>query len=197
MQLAPTDAYRVTQLARLLREAGHPEQSVQLFREYPDITHNNRAFYFEWGTSEGVTGNRGLDAWLSGVAMADSTEMRLLDKETATMCLASLSLSFGALFDTYNDLIFIEACGATAQLGLMLPENLKTGKAKQIFQRNLIKSKQEGVNEIDPSNALKRLDLGLTRAWEQREAELPAWIKKKNDITFKALARLLRIDIEH
>jgi hypothetical protein len=41
--------------------------------------------------------------------------------------------------------------------------------------------------------ALERLQAGITAAWEQREDELPEWITPGNALTFRGLARLLRI----
>jgi hypothetical protein len=196
--LVDTDSsnpFFLTQLARLLREAGHPEQSVQLFWNAPIETRSHRTLYLEWGTAEGSNKNKALDAWLAGVALADSTHMKRLSTETP-YTLANLAFAFSDLFDIYKETVFIEACGAAAQLGLMLPSNWRKPENEKFLQRSQMKSKEAGVKDVDPSTSLRKLEIGITRAWELREDELPQWVLKGNELVFQGLAQLLRIDIE-
>ena len=100
-------------------------------------------------------------------------------------------MAFQELFSKYNNPVFIEACGASSQLGLSLPFLDKKGVA--YLQRNLSTSKASGVTEVELGVAFERMKQGILAAWEQLEEELPGWVPPANKLTFEKLARLLRI----
>jgi len=77
-----------------------------------------------------------------------------------------------------------------AQLGLTLKLD---PKAKSWLQQKQNHARAVGVEDVSPRVALERLEAGIIAAWEQREDELPEWIRPGDALTFRGLARLLRI----
>ncbi len=189
-QIRPSNPYLIVKLAQLLREAGQPEQAVQVFLEAPSDIEKLRGYYHEWGTSQGNAGKYALNVCLSAVSLADQAERKPPDNDAAKISLSGLSLAFVELFDSYNAPIFAEACGAAAQLGLTLKLDPMT---ESFLQRSQARTRAAGVEDVEPFVALERMQTGIIAAWEQREAELPEWIPPGDTLTFHGLARLLRI----
>lgn len=73
----------------------------------------------------------------------------------------------------------------------MLPVTIKTDEGEQLLRRNQVKSKRAGIDDVDPTLALKRLQIGIISAWEKGETHLPHWLKEADKLTFNGLARLL------
>jgi len=190
LEIEPSNPYLIAKLAQLFRKAGQPDQSVQVFRSAPSNTKRDRAFYYEWGTAEGNAGDHALDAWLAAFSLSDQVTRQLPDNERAKLSLAGLSLAFAELYDHYNALVFAEACGAAAQLGLLLKLDNKT---KSWLSNNQERAKIARVDVVQPKVALERFHAGVNLAWEQREDDLLDWITPGNSLTFNGLARLLRI----
>jgi predicted MPP superfamily phosphohydrolase len=194
-KLDPHDPYLFVQLSRLLREAGQPERSVQLFstRVVDDL---ERVYYNEWATAEGSLGNDALAACLAGISLADAENMPSLTRQRAVASLSGLALSFNKLFDKYNNILFIEACGSAAQLALGLdPQATYTLPGPLAgTKRFLNKARQVGVEDADYATALDRLTIGIAAAWKERERELRILLRNGEDLTFHSLARLLRIE---
>jgi hypothetical protein len=191
-EMQPENPYLIVKLSQLLREAGQPKQAVRVFLEAPSDVKKLRGYYSEWGTCEGTAGNYALNAWLTGVCLADQTERKPPDNDQAGITLAGMSVAFAELYERYNVPIFAEACGAAAQLGLMLRLNPMT---ESFLRRSCARARASGVEDVEPSAALKRAQAGIVAAWKQREEdELPEWIPPADTLTFDGLARLLRIE---
>jgi predicted MPP superfamily phosphohydrolase len=191
LETDPNDSYFIVKLAQLYREAGLPEQSAKEFRSVTvKFERNERPYYHEWGLAEGHAGRYALSVWLIAFSLADETAKQPPDNERGKLSLTALSLAFAELYDQFNMPVFIEACGATAQLGLTLRLDPKT---KSWLQKNQSRARVAGVKDVSSSAALERLQAGITTAWEQREDELPEWVTRGNALTFRGLARLLRI----
>ena len=188
---SPTNSHFLTNLAKLLREAGEIEQSVEVFRSLPTDVRRDRALFYEWATVEGNADNQALDAWLSGVSLADQTEKRPPDNKRSQLSLAGIGIAFRELYHKYNYRIFIESCGASAQLGLSL-DALNT-KTRSNLEQNLSISKANGVNRMDLRVAFELLRKGILEAWEQREDDLPEWVPAADRLTFEKLSRVLRL----
>jgi len=195
----PTDLFFINQLAGMLRETGAQRESVALYREFPQIEHERRSFFFEWSTSEKSNGNYGLAVWLAGVALADGTATNPLNAERAIYCLNALAHDFGKLFDKHGDPLFIGASGAAAQLGLMLPVTTKTDEGERLLRGNQLKSREAGIEDVAPEIALERLQTGIVGAWHKRETvnpPAPPWLKKAEDLTFNGLKRLVGVAVD-
>jgi hypothetical protein len=194
----------IVKLSQLYREAGSPEDSVQVFRERAESLEMDRPTYHEWGTAEKDNQKPTLGVWLGGFAISDQICIRL-DKKTASICLSGLSTTFGELYDKYNDQVFIEACGAAAQLGLteILEPNSRSRAKKYSLEpdaesiKNLKSSlaKSRLVSQERPARNIERLKAGIIAAWEQPEGNLPECVMPANQLTFDKLVGSLGIPI--
>lgn len=186
----PSNPYRLVTYSRLLREAGYPDDSVDLFRSHPN-GFRHRAFYSEWAVAEGNLDNDATAASLRGISLSDEIERIPIDNNGAKIRLSGASLAFGRCFSKYGDRAFIEASGATAQLGLRLILDPETKRLLLLNQQNAIR---QGVEVMDPATALARLEEGFRLAWQQREIDLPPWVRSPEECTYSRLARLLGIE---
>lgn len=189
LNLDKTNAHLRVKLAQEFRKAGRPEQAIRTFREAP-VT-ELRGFFSEWGISEGNEGNLAVNAYLNGYTLADEISKKPPDNDDAKICLSGLSLVFQELFKKYNKLLFIEACGAAAQLGLSV--KILDEKAKCEFPKYKQFAAKNGIKEVSKSAALKRIQEAMTAAYNQREADLPDWLLKPEDLHFEGLKDLLQI----
>jgi len=190
VEVDPTNSYFIVKLAQLYREAGQPEKSVDVFRSvHYQVTNNQRPFYFEWGTAEGNAQYYANSVWLDGLSLSDQATRQPPDNQRAKISLNGLAIAFEELYDHYNARIFIEACGAAAQIGLTFRED----PLRFSFQRRWDKAKGAGVTAIQPYIALERIKAGIATAYEQRESDLPDWIPSGETLSFQGLARLLDI----
>lgn len=190
LQVEPTDPYLTVKLAQLFREAGQPEQAVQVFRTARKHASSLRGYYREWGAAEGSAGRYGLNAWLAGFSLCDQAALQPPANKDAKIALSGLSLAFRELYDDYNAQIFIEACGGAAQLGFLVADDPQT---RSFLERNAARARAVGVEPVLPSIALARICDGIAAAWEQREDELPGRILPGETLTFDSLRRLLRV----
>ena len=121
-----------------------------------------------------------------------------LDQKTASICLSVLSTTFGQLYDNYADKIFIEACAASAQLGLYKSKTnsfiLNPDRESQNnLKKSLKKSQDKNVSTENPSRNLERLKKGIIEAWREPEEELTNDILPADQLTFSKLAKLLNV----
>ena len=100
----------------------------------------------------------------------------------------SIAMSFLGLSEQFNNPIFLEACGAVAQLGL----TLKLDDKSYGWLQNA-RAKASKIEDVLPQTAIERIQLGVVSAWEQRESEMPEWVSPGDKLTFTGLAKLLRI----
>jgi hypothetical protein len=188
--ITPNDPYLIVKLAQLYREAGQPETSVKVFRSASSAVKRTRAFYYEWGTSEGNDGNYSLSIWLGAFSISDEVSQRPPDNNQAKISLNGLSVAFAELYEKFNLRPFIEACGAVAQLGLRLSLD---SRANSWLHRSQQRAKNLGVEDVSPQVAFERFKIGIIAAWEQREDDLSDLIMPATSLNFRGLIRLLGI----
>lgn len=185
-----TNPFFIVQLAKLLRMSSQPETSVEIFRTALENVKRDRAFYFEWAISEGVMKNRCCSIWLAGASLADDTARAWPDSEDALKALAGMGTTFGKLYESFNDIAFIEACSATAQLGQLIKHETKSG---EYFQEAADLAREAGVSDVTPTQAFARLTKGIVIAWERREIDLSEWLQTAPDLTYNHLCNLLHL----
>jgi|WetSurSiteA1Bulk_404760.scaffolds.fasta_scaffold00050_13 predicted phosphodiesterase len=190
LNLDKTNSYLQVKLAQQFRKAGQPEQAIKVFRKSP-IVNDSRSFFSEWGVDEGIEDCHALSVYLTGYSLADEATKKFPTNDDAKICLNGLSIALSELFKKYNRAIFIEACGAAALLGL----NVKYLDDKT--KRELLKSKQTAaefsITETSLQVALKRIQEVMQITYNQREADLPDWLLKPDDLHFEGLKYLLGI----
>ncbi|MBI4826904.1 MAG: metallophosphoesterase [Nitrospirae bacterium] len=192
-KIDPADSRLIVHLSRLLREAGQPDLSIKVFRELDHgLAGPVRAVFFEWGVAEGVSNNDALAVWLFGVALSDKIELKPIENKTATMCLSGLAMNLFRLFESYNNSIFIESCGAAVQIGLSFP--LLNEIDRRLLGEYEAKSRAAGVEKGDLKIAFHRLQKGIISAWEQKEATLAHWVAPASELTFERLGKLIGIE---
>jgi predicted phosphodiesterase len=186
------NSYLAVKLAQLYREAGQPEQSVEVFRNSIYKARGNRGFFTEWATGEGHIGNAAVSIWLKSVSIADETEMRPPDVRDVAFGFTGCSVSFLSLFERYLDEIYLLATVACVQLGrrvTILPET-----ASDILADSLKRAVDlGGEKSFTVKEALDYFLTGIRRAYEQREIELPSVITQPSRLHFVNLQRLLKI----
>lgn len=158
----PKNPSLAVSLARLHRESGSPAQGADLLQNFA-FPVGNRGFWYEWGTCAGVAGNPALGAWLAGWSVADQPGVAPPDNDSAKKSLAGLGVAFGDLYKLHGDQSFIEARGAAGQLGLLLRLDATT---RRYLERRVGEARLAGVTDPDRDGALRRLRLGLAKAWE-------------------------------
>lgn len=187
LDLDKTNSYLRVKLAQQFRKAGQPEIAINVFRDAP-IT-ELRGFFSEWGTSEGNEGNHALSVYLTAYTLANETAKKPPENDDAKIALNGIAIACQELFKKYNKPIFVEACGAAAQLGL----TVKNDKTKGELLKNKKYAEENGINDVSKSAALNRIKEAIQVAYHQREADLPNWILKPEDLHFEGLKELLNI----
>jgi hypothetical protein len=188
-----TNSHFRVKLAQLLRKAERPELALSVFREAPQPD-NNRAFFTEWATVERYEGNYALSVWLSSVSLADEIAQKPPPNKTAMMCFNEFGIACRNLFNDYNKVIFIQASCASAQLCLTLP-NLNSENHRRLSEIQQF-AYANGVTDVQPAIALKRIQEAAIAAYRQREMDLPKWIPPAEELTFHGLAELLGIKLK-
>lgn len=189
LKIDPFDRYLIVHLSRLLRETGQPDLSVNMYRK--TNVQGDRAFFFEWGVAEELLGNYALTVWLNGIAMSDKIEMKPIDNRQAKMCICKLTSNFFSLFESYSNRVFLEACIATIQIGRRFQINEID---RNLFDKYEAKCRAEGMQDVIFKTTVHKINLGLIKAWEQREVELSKWVLPAPELTFKRLTRLIEIE---
>jgi hypothetical protein len=184
------NAYFIVQLARLMREAGQPEASLELFQTASAKVQRDRAFYFEWGISAGVAGKRCNSICLAAASLADNTCRAWPDTEDAKKALTGMGTTFARLYELYRETAFIEACSATAKMGLSFS---KDERANFFFQEADARSREAGVVDVPIDKAFVRFTKGVLAAWERRESDLSACIQAVPELEYMRLCQLLHI----
>jgi calcineurin-like phosphoesterase family protein len=204
VEAAPENGFFRTQLGSLLREAGDPERSMKLFFDSPKETRKERSIYIEWSVSADILGKHALGIWLSGVALADNSDMTPLNREKAKICLRNLAESLSRLFDTSKERIFIEASAGATQLGVLIPMTARTVSTEKSLQEYMKRYRELKLEDVEPPTAIQRLQTAITCAWEKRESALteerlkqealPPWVKQANELTFHDLEMIIGVN---
>lgn len=190
LSLNRTNSHLRVKLAQEFRKAKQPKQAIEVFRDAP-ITDDIRGFFSEWGTSERDEENHALSVYLIGYALADEPVKKPPTNDDAKICLNGLCISCQELFKKYNNVLFIEACGAAAQLGLSV--KFLNEQDQQGFLKYQKFSSDNGIRTVSPQAALKRIQETIVKAYNQREANLPDWLIRAEDLHFQGLKDLLQI----
>jgi len=180
----------IVQFAKLLRQSGQPEMSVDIFHKISQKVKRDRTFYFEWGISEGVAGNRCNSICLDAISLADNTTRAWPSAEDATKTFAGMGTTFAKLYDLFDERAFIEACSATSQLGLMIKHDERGG---DYFREAATLASEAGVENVSSNQALTRFINGATIAYKRQETDLSEWILKIPDLKYECLSNLLHI----
>lgn len=210
-ELTPNDPRLINLLARLLRETGATEESVELYRNSPEEARWERSFYHDWAMSEWfIDNNWELKAWLCGVALSDDgvvTNGKKLESykdrgkditERVILGLAALAKSFEHLYRKYEkEQIFIEACGAAAQLARRLDLREASLEAMDELRTYTDISRIAKVWDVNVFTAMERFKRGLALAGKHQKDNLPKWIKGADELSFSQLALLLGINNPH
>jgi len=180
----------IVQFAKMLRMSAQPESSVELFHSTPDHVIRDRTFYFEWGISEGVAGNRCNSVSLVAASLADNTDKSWPSTEDATRAFAGMGTTFGRLYELFEDWRFIEACSATAQLGMSIKHDQS---GAEYFGEAATLSRDAAVENVPMSQAFTRLRAGIQAAWERHETELSRWLPPVPEFSYTRLRQLLHL----
>jgi hypothetical protein len=186
----PRNSFLAVKLAQLHREAGHPDQSVDVFRRSVHRAYGNRAFFTEWATAEGAIGNSAVSVWLKAVSIADGTEMRPPDVKDTYLGLSGCAISFNVLFERYNKEDFLYAAIASAELCLGMA--VLSNTTRDILNAQLDKSAATGPRHLRPDERFPLFVSGLEQAYSQRELELPGTIVPPNQLKFETVKRYCR-----
>jgi hypothetical protein len=186
----PTNSFLAVKLSQLHREAGHPDQSVEVFRRSVHRAQGNRAFFTEWGTAEGAIGNSAVSVWLKSVSISDRAEMRPPDIKDTYLGLSGCAISFNDLFERYQEAAFLHAAIASAELCLGIP--VLTEKTREILAGELQRSSAFAAPRLNASERFPAFVNGLRLAYQQREVELLESIPVPVKLTFEAVQRYCR-----
>lgn len=192
LETSPEDTFYRNQLASLLRNANRKDESVQLYLDAPEEARIQRSFFSEWAVGQGLIGNRHLDAWLVGVALADGQRVTLT-VDDAKICLNGLASCFLSLtVPPITDQVFAAAAASALRLGLLLPTTEKTTSTEMSLQRLSQKIAPAHAQATSITSDIANLQLGIIKAWQHRENELPDWVTRGDQLEFEAFERLLR-----
>jgi len=194
IRIHPEDCYFLNNLSRMLREMGNAEESANIFVNADARIRTQRSFYSEWATSYGKNHKYALDAWLTGIALADNS-FDNLDIIDAKVCLNSLATVFLELLKKHNLEPIKLAFGAACGLGVKLENssNLKPAQLEKFKKthQSLVDfdftRKKMNISDMSFDTALESIKDGLIAAWSRREAELPNWVVPADSFTFEQL----------
>jgi len=185
-----TNPFFIVQLAKMLRISAQADASVQLFHRTADHVERDRTFYFEWGMSEGVAGNRCNSICLAAMSLADDTGRSWPSTEDAARAFVGMGTTFHRLFELYEERQFIEACSATVQLGVAIKHD---EGAAEYFAEAETSARDAGVGNVTMPQAFVRLKGGILAAWERRETDLSRWLPPVAKFTYNHVRKLLHL----
>lgn len=188
---APQDIYLTTNLARLLREANDSERAVELFSKMPSQP-NTRIAFSEWGTCCSANNDYYESVVLIGIGLADQIEQKHVDNDTAKVALASLGLSLFHIYETYRDTKALKSSVAAGILGRKLRLDNKTAR---YFKDHIYRGVRNGVDPRDIVDPLGILLSFVRAAQGEYERSFPSWLPKASELSYKGLARLLKISV--
>jgi calcineurin-like phosphoesterase family protein/tetratricopeptide (TPR) repeat protein len=188
LEADPDDDKSRSNLAKIFREIGAPEEASRLFREYEGKL--GRGAYSEWGTVEGAAGNAIGSAWLVALSLADQAGGSPPDNQRAKLSLAGLGVAFGNLLEAYSDPIFRDARAAVGVLGLTLQLD---ATARGFFQKHLREARAQGAPEMTAATALESFEAAVRATGELCDPADPlaARLPLPGQLTFERLRSLL------
>jgi hypothetical protein len=126
----------VVDLGKTYRNAGSFTYAAQLFRESlsglsskVDFSTDVRGYWYEWGVSEGESGdereNALANAWLGGLSLADLLNPVPITEQQSKLSCAGLGVAFGKLAQPHADCPFARGRRAAAYLGRLTTSDPK------------------------------------------------------------------------
>jgi tetratricopeptide (TPR) repeat protein len=193
LRLEPANPFFIVQLSQLYRNSEQPEQAATLFRESIEVR-GDRAYYYEWGTSEGFVGNYGRGAWLDGLAMADETDRKPVDQQRAVYCANGLVVAFRELYAQYALPAFLRALVGAAHIAHTLDRD---GTFSSTEDRRRVQSslQEHGAHHLgrDPGDdSVTAVAEGISAAWDHAEADLSPCPFAQRELPFSKLKQLMR-----
>jgi hypothetical protein len=185
----PSNTKTMVKLAQHYREANSLEEAVALFRDYSGGDPHDRAFFYEWGISEGQSGNQVGGLWLSTYALSDESALAPPDNKHAVMVLTGLCGILDQLYSSYNDPRFLEARAAAAILGLAVSRE-KSDAAQ--FQRALESCVASGSQTATPDESFVSLQRAVEAAAKRCDTrEIRGRLGSPTVIAFQGLRQLV------
>jgi uncharacterized caspase-like protein len=194
-----------THLAQLYRKDQRFKQVIRLFRECSfSKNERDRKFYDEWATAERDFGNYENAVWLCAVALSDGIPPSQPSEENAMIYLSNMGYAFYKLCKQPGD-IYAEALDASAQLGLNIAASANyKGKARTIIdlKKNLERATSLKTTKIKLDPSLEKIQRGIEAAYQRafqeasqdNDKSLPNWVKKVNELEFRGLNKVLRVN---
>lgn len=184
----PTNSLTRTHVANLYRRAKLPEPAVMVFHEITTLVSGNRAFYYEWGVSEGEYGHQGENVLLAAFSLADQCPAPSVDNDGAKKILVGLGVAFGMLYDAYRNPAFLDARMAVVVLGRTLHLD---DTAEMHFDKHAREASGQGAPIPEFDHAIPLLQAGIAAA---ARVGLDTWIAEllppAEALTFDGLAEL-------
>lgn len=149
----------LTRLAKLYRDNGQSDKSLELFREkYSGNT--DRKYYHEWSLCERENENYANTVRVCAIALSDSINPPL-DGESTMIYLSTMGFAFWKLNKDTAD-IWANALGASAQLAININSKVYFKDSERIrimgdLQENLQRSRRLGVTELNPQTDFQPL----------------------------------------
>jgi predicted MPP superfamily phosphohydrolase len=191
LKIDKLNPYLIVHLSKLYRKVQQIDLSLVLFRNLAYEIFD-RALIYEWSVVEGNNKNYALNVYLGAISVSDNIVQKPIDNHSAKIGLSGISVAFMELYKLYNQRIYIEACAASAQIGMNLVLDSTT---KHHFGRNLAISKEYDVSDMSLKYAFEIFKKGVNLAYKQREYNLQNWLEPSEDLDYKWLAFLVKIDI--
>jgi|GEM_PF-622333 len=190
----PENLQSITMLAKLYRDADLPDKATSVFREFAK-GEKDRAYYYEWGASEGISGNQALSVLLDFASIADWHFHIPPNNTQAMYSLAGLSMAFLHLFDEFHNSMFRDARAACCILGLTLFLNSRT---EDNFNRGLKEANEQGAPSMSIEEAFNVMERGVreTRKYISLDSTLTELLPNHNDIAFENLKKLIKRSIQ-
>ena len=157
----PTNSLTRTHVANLYRRAKKPDEAIRVFREIKTLVEGNRAFYYEWGVTEGECSHDVENVMLAAYSLADQSSQRRIDNVQAQKSLTGLGVPFGALYDAYRDPAFRDARMAVVVLGQTLRLD---ATSKGYFEKHAKEATAQGARKPELKQAVPMLQAGIVAA---------------------------------
>lgn len=190
-----SDPFLITKLSSLLRKAGQPEMGAKIFRS-SRIKIEDRGFFVEWATNERILENYALAVWLFSISLNDVTAIRRQNNRDSLYSLTGLVISFGSLYNNYNNEDFIFAKCAAA----FIATHLRLEHEDVIYFNNAIRECASlNIYTNSLNEAFKYLLKGIERVYEYFEisiSELPKWLPSACAFSFDGLKLLIGMSPE-
>jgi hypothetical protein len=190
LDAAPSDVKLAVHLAKIYRKCGDSEAGAKILKSFKEDV-AERAFWYEWGTCEGVSGNQAVGAVLDGWSLSDQALSAPPNAPQSKLSLSGLGFALLRLYEDYPDRRFIDGLAATAYLGSRLPIILDA-TTRGYFKKHKSDADAKGARTNDLAEAISQLQASMSAAWDVSgmPAELATRISSPHSFTFRGLEKL-------